>query len=418
MKHVIRLGIISLLGVSSLHAFEYTSGETKVVCDGYVKADTFCDSRKVVADRYGECLYYPYKKECDSCGKDINAYGQYNMSLIESNVGCQVTGPKLWEATPSGVLSFNLYGTSEATCYLPRLIYGYVSLDWQKDLLLIGQYEHPLALAHCAPETISYNYGAPIQAQGLQPQIRYKHRFGELNFLVSALTQVPDSVSNGPDGVSTKYLRTSKTPDTALALEWTRDKLMFCSVFDVKRIRPRTVNDYGNRVNETLVSMIGSLGFHYGDNKAEVNSRFFYTQNAVDQTMLSGYGVATRNAADERTYTNLCALSWWVDAHKAFGRLDYGCFLGCGKNLGSQKNLYFDTEEGRYLTYSLDVDSELIDTIFRVSPRVAYMREPVKFAAELECTGASFGALQADGKISSPKFATNIRLMVSAYFVF
>jgi hypothetical protein len=257
-----------------------------------------------------------------------------------------------------------------------------------------------------------------MQAQALQPQIRYMHRAGRCNLIACASTQVPDAVSNGPDGYSNTYLRNSMIPDTSCALEWSNDTVMACGVFEIKRLRPRLVNDFGNKVNETITSIIAAAGIHYGSDTITINSKFFYAQNGVDQTMLSGYGIATRNSCDERTYTNLQAVSWWLDINKPINRWTPGIFVGAAKNIGAQKNLYRDPETNTYTIYSLDTDAEQIDYMFRISPRVLFTEHPFQCGAELEYTGAAFGTVQRDGKVKNAHLANNVRFLISFYYLF
>jgi hypothetical protein len=404
-------------------AFEHTFGTTKVVWSGFIKTDAWADTRQVASDRFGEYLYYPRRQDWSSthtCCGDKNARGQYNMSLVESNIGVAITGPKIGNATPKGVIRVNFWGISEDTAYLPRMLNTYIAFDWEKDFLLLGQYEHPLAAANCFPATISYNWGAPMQAQGLQPQIRYMHRAGKCNLTACLLAQVPDINSNGPEGFTSKYLQNSMIPDAAVALEWynNNDTLMLCGVFEIKRLRPRLVNDNGNKVDETITSVIAAAGIHYGSDDITVNSKIFYAQNGVDQTLLSGYGIATRNSCDTRTYTNLQAVSWWLDINKPINRWTPGIFMGIAKNIGAQKNLYRDPETDNYTIYSLDVDAEQIDSMFRISPRVLFTQHPFQCGAELEYTGAAFGTVQSDGTVKNTKMANNVRFMVSFYYLF
>jgi len=399
-------------------SFEHTFGTTKVIWDGFIKTDAWVDTRQVIADRYGEYLYYPRKIEKDFYGNDKNVRGNYNLSLIESNIGVSITGAKIGNVTPQGVMRINFWGLSEGTAYLPRMLNTYLALDWEKNSLLLGQYEHPLAAENCGPATISYNWGAPLQAQGLQPQLRYAHRTNKCNIIACLLAQVPDSTSNGPDGLSSKYLQNSMIPDAALALELGDEKLMGCGIFDIKRLRPRLVNNFGNRVNETITSITAAASIHYSSDAVTINSKVFYAQNGVDQTLLSGYGVATRNDRDVRTYTNLQAVSWWIYINKPINNWTPGIFIGAAKNIGAQKNLYRAPSTNEPIIYSLNDDSEKIDYLLRISPRVLYTRRPFQCGAELEYTGAAFGTVQCDGTVKNACLANNVRLMVSFYYLF
>lgn len=404
--------------------FEYTHGTTKIIWDGYIKTDVWADSRQIVGDRYGQYLEYPRPKDLDACNQDKNEHGQYNMSLIESNIGFALTGPKLGTATPHGALRVNFWGVNEGTAYLPRLLNTYIALDWEKDFLLLGQYENPLAATNCGPATISYNWGAPMQPQGLQPQIRYTHHIGKCNVTVCFLTQVPDTISNGPDGFSTSYLRNSMIPDAVLAFECGDEPLMVTGAFEAKRLRPRLVNDLGNKVDETIGSFAAALGVHYGSDDLRISSKITLAQNGVDQTLLSGYAVATRNSCDERTYTNLQAVSGWLDISRPINNWTPGIFMGFAKNLGANNTLYKDPETGTFTIdgdstiYSLDVDAEKIDYMFRISPRVLFTKRPFQCGAELEYTAAAFGDVRPNGKVKNADLVGNVRLLVSFYYLF
>src|SRR5580704_15549039 len=95
------IGCIVLSTSLSLIAEQYRPTLFEYICSsplapqvsGYIKHETFFDSRQVVAYGDGESLLWPENKLPDACCTDINAQSQFNMVPIETVVSCRWCGP-------------------------------------------------------------------------------------------------------------------------------------------------------------------------------------------------------------------------------------------------------------------------------------------------------------------------------------
>ncbi len=197
MKKALLLLVFSAILAGSVIAQDNTNFGIKF--SGFVKTDMFWDSRQTVAAREGHFLLYPANEKLDVEGNDINAKANFNMLSIQTRLRGTITGPDALGAKTSGVIEAAFFGHTEGDINGFRLRHAFVKLNWTKTELLIGQYWHPAFVTYCFPGTVSFNTGAPFVPFTRNPQIRITQKLGNVNLMLTALTQV-DFVSTGPLG--------------------------------------------------------------------------------------------------------------------------------------------------------------------------------------------------------------------------
>ena len=85
-----------------------------------------------------------------------------------------------------------------------------------------------------------------------------------------------------------------------------------------------------------------------------------------------------------------------------------GLFGGYSKNLGSADDI-----SGNYYTRG-----QTIDYLYRVSPRVSLTVNKLRFAFEAEYTAAGYGTTTKNGTVTGVDPVGNLRLLLSAIYMF
>ena len=149
--------------------------------------------------------------------------------------------------------------------------------------------------------------------------------------------------------------------------------------------------------------------------------KFIYGQNGDSYGLISGYAVHSIDPyTDKRSYTNTQCLNAWLDtAYK--GEVEPGLFLGVSKNIGALRSIIpsiIDPETGQKenLIYSSGLQN--IDVLFRVQPRIRWFLKPFVFGAELELTGAKYGAVTDTARVINTQLVNNLRVLLAAFYVF
>jgi hypothetical protein len=139
------------------------------------------------------------------------------------------------------------------------------------------------------------------------------------------------------------------------------------------------------------------LGGEYGGNNNAYN-------------MLGGYAVksvtdAFRNIVD---YANIRSFAAWTDIHTNGVRWQPGLFIGFGKNLGAEEDV-----KGPYYARGSN-----IDYAYRISPRLVFNVNKLRFAGEIEYTAAAYGKTNGKGYTYDAKEIGNLRFLIGVYYFF
>ncbi len=204
--------ITTLIFISLRASSQEEPNKYKVSLSGFVRADAIFDSRQVLEAREGFLLFYPKKPLLDPNGKDIHAKPTLNQYAMTTRLTAKATGPDVLGAKVLALIEGDFTGASNAENNSLRLRHAYISLQWTKTRLLVGQYWHPLDLPEMIPNVLSLNTGAPFHSFSRQPQIRLDYKQGQFNFVAVASSQ-RDYVNNGPQGSTSVYLRNSVVPN-------------------------------------------------------------------------------------------------------------------------------------------------------------------------------------------------------------
>jgi len=404
---------------------------------GYVKTDIFFDTRQTINFREGHFLLYPDNKKLDADGNDINAKASYNILSIQTRLAGTITGPDALGAKTSGYFEAEFFGNSNPNINTFRLRHAYVKLSWPKTELLVGQYWHPMFVAACSPDPVSFNTGAPFVVFSRNPQVRLTQNAGVFKFLLTALSQL-DFTNTGPDGASPKYLRNSVIPEVNFQVQYGRkneqkgteflvgagiDYLVLTPLLSTDIILKKAYDTVVNNIvvhhnavistymtNQTVPALAANLYAKLRIPKFTFKIGGFWGQNMYSFTMLGGYAVKsiTDPVKGSVDYANVPVLSGWCDLLTNGKKWQFGIFGGYCKNLGPGVKVI-----GPY--YSRGPD---IDYLYRISPRVILNVNKFRFAPELEYTVAAYGHTNEKGYVSNSQEVGNFRVLIGVYYFF
>ena len=404
---------------------------------GYVQTDLFFDSRQTINMREGHFLLYPDNKKPDADGIDINAKASYNILSIQSRLAGTITGPDALGAKTSGYIEGEFFGNSNPNINTFRLRHAYVKLSWPKTELMVGQYWHPMFVAACAPDPVSFNTGAPFVVFSRNPQIRLTRTAGNFRFLLTALSQV-DFTNTGPDGASPKYLRNSVLPEMDFQVQYgikNEDKgmefLVGASV-DYMILTPFLSTDvilkkaYDTVINNIVVHQAAVTRTYITDKtiptmaanifaklrlpKITFKAGGFWGQDMYSFTMPGGYAIRSTTDPEKGTldYANIPVVSGWCDIVTNGKKWQVGLFGAWCRTLGAGENV-----TGPYYSRGCD-----IDYLYRIAPRVILNVNKFRFAPEIEYTVAAYGKTNEKGYVSNSSEVGNLRLLFGVFYFF
>lgn len=381
-----------------------------VSLNGFVKNDMFWDTRQTVSAREGHFLLFPKPISLDADGNDIYSVPNFNFLSVQSRISVGIKGTKFLNADVSGKIEGDFFAQANDNINLFRLRHAYFKLNWESTELLLGQYWIPMFITDCFPGTISFNTGVPFQPFGRNPQIRLTQKLGSLKFIAIANSQ-RDYSSRGAIGVSGEYLRNSAMPEFSGQIHFNVGAILLGVSSSYKQIMPQTVTSKGYKTDET-VSGFNALAFVRLKTKAVTfKLQGIYGQNMPDVLSIGGFAVSdsTNTAKGFAEYATLNTASFWFDM-QTNGQFQVGIFGGYSMNLGANTNIIAET------TYGLGTN---IKSMYRVSPRISYKMNKVKFALEGEYTAANYGSTFSNTGIPETLTeANNFRILFASYFFF
>jgi len=404
---------------------------------GFVKTDFFVDSRQVVTAREGHFLLYPEPVKKDADGNDINAVWNSNILSIQTRVAGSIWGPDALGAKTSAYIEGEFFGNINPAINTFRLRHAFIKLNWKTTELLTGQTWHPMFSTDCFPGTVSFNTGAPFVVFSRNPQIRITQKIGKFNIQVAAMSQV-DFTSTGPDGPSPKYLRNSVLPELDLQIQYKRvnsekgREFVIGAGIDYMMLTPRlsttvTLSAAYDTVINGIVNHVNAVTQEYKTGTKSTSFAYnLYTRiklrtvtiklageyggDNYSFTMLGGYAVKSITDAAKGfvEYANVRSFAIWGEFHTNSPRWRPGIFAAFSKNLGV----------GEVVTGPYYARGSNIDYLWRVSPRLEFNVQRLRFAGEIEYTVAGYGTTTSKGYVSDPEPVGNLRCLLAVFYFF
>lgn len=385
----------------------------EVKISGLVKTDFFFDTRQTVSAREGHFLLFPSAPSYDLANQDINASSSFNLLPIQSNLSIKASEMVVGKSSLSAIIEGDFFGQSNGDVNMLRLRLAYIKIARDKAEILAGQYWHPFFATSCYPGTVSFNTGSPIQPFSRSPQFKLTYKTEKSRYSISLVSQ-RDYCTNGPEGVSSKYLREAYLPEFVFSAEHsvkTHTEFTLGGNLGYKRIRPQSTTREGYKASEYVSGITANMYLKIDASVLTLKLQGAYLENASDLLALSGFAV--KDSIDlERgfvTYVPLRTISCWTDLSTNGKKVATGIFVGYSENLGAGT----DVKGPYYLMSNMPVRN-----IFRVSPRLIIKRGPLSYGFEVEYTHAGYGTGSRNGSITNLTSVDNTRLLMSAMYKF
>lgn len=352
----------------------------KLTVTGFVRADALFDSRQAVEAREGFLLFYAKKPQYDKEGKDINARPSFNQYAMCTRLTTKVTGPDVLGAKAFALIEGDFTGASNAENNSMRLRHAYISMQWEKTRLIMGQYWHPMDLPEMIPGVLGLNTGAPFHSFSRQPQIRVDHKLGAFN-LVAVATSQRDYVNSGPDGNSSIYLRNSIVPNLHGQLHFKKTGIFIGAAVDYKMLTPRLVTDSNYISNESVNCLSYTLFGNTAFNGLSIKAQYTLNRALNDHLMMGGFGITETDPITNRhTYTPLNYHAVWLNV--SYTKTNWQPSLFAGYTLKADTETPFTGA-----VYARGAD---IEYVYRIAPMLTFVQKKFNFCAELEYTAAAY----------------------------
>ncbi len=394
---------------------------------GFVKSDFFYDSRQTVSAREGHFLLWPAAESLDLNNEDINATANFSFLAVQSRLSGTISGPDALGAKTSGVIEGDFFGQANDNINLFRLRHAMIKLKWPDTELIAGQYWNPLFVTGCFPGTISFNTGTPLQSFARNPQVRLTQHLGDFRIIAAALSQ-RDFATRGVNGPGSEYLRNSGTPDAHLQVHYngtnpdSKTRALIGAGIAYKTIVPRLYSEVITgplqsdkfKVDEHVKGLT-AIAFTKVTLKAvtfKMQAR--YGENIADVLSISGFAVKdmVNPTTGELSYTPLTNTTLWGEVHTNGKKWQAGIFGGFLKNNGTKEAMSHPSNE----VYGFGTN---IESLIRISPRVSFVSNKLKLAAEIEYTSAAYGSdYDVNYVPASTNTVSNTRLLLSTIYSF
>lgn len=387
---------------------------------GYIKNESFFDSHQDAGAVQEQFFLYPKEPRPDSCGRDINDKGHFNMLAIESRIRGEVAGPKVFRANTFGVLEVDAWsqGVGLVIGHI-RLRHAFMYFEWRDKAIIMGQYWHPVFVTDCFPDVIGFNGGCPFEFLAREAQIRLTKKFGSMTLLLAACSR-GNSILDGPEALEQEvqgaYIRNGIMPNVNVQIHTTVYDHCFGLAVDATRCVPRLATpDDKLRVSESLMSYVTFAFASLNWPQFTLNLKVGYAQNGFGYTLISGYAIhCIDKYTKENVYTNTQCMTAWADMYYKHPVVQPGLFVGYTKNLGACRSIVIDPD----MQTVFSGGQENIDYIFRFSPRVRWLKNPFILAVECDVTQAAFGTVTNTGRVKDAVPVNNFRAMLATYYVF
>ena len=367
---------------------------------GFLKSSYYYDTRQMVAAREGDHAFYPLPERIED-GEDVHETGNLLFFPFFSRMTFSIGDlPEVGGASVSGYLETDFFGASNAVLNSFRMRRGFVELDWTRHELVFGMDWSP-AFSGVWPRTVATEAGSPYQTFARLPQARYTFAPDGYRFHVVAAQQRDAYSEIG----GRKQQQQSGLPTLMGFVELRRERFVLGAGGWVKWIRPDLAAD---RFEAFAVQGY----FDWQPSGFALRGKATWGEDMADQLLTGGYVLE-----DDGTATPLQTFAAWLDAETTGRDVGFGVFGGYFANLGAGTAVEFGGDAQRLFARGADIEYG-----WRVSPRVVWNAEPLRFAFELPVDTAlyasSFDEELTPTSTDDDEPVTNVRADLSVFLFF
>lgn len=392
----------------------------KVNFYGFIRHDAFYDTRQNIGAGENIVSLYPRDRLLDVNGEDINDAPKFHMLSVVSRAGINVKGPEVLGAKTNGILEAEFFGATEGGINELRLRHAYVTLDWEKTQLGVGQYWHPMVILDCLPNVVNYSTGAPIFALNRNPQIRITQKLNSNINVIAAINSQRDFTPNNAP------YRDSGLPSSHLQFQYKSSKFVAGVAGQYEVLRPQLSSGNPPIVNHERVKSFTAMAYARLITKpVMISASVMSAQNAASLVMLGGFvGYSAPGQYD--LFRTMNTQAAWIDFQQTnTKKVAFGLYAGIVKNKGADNPVEDRVATTYGVTSSWGAVSATkglrsVDQLWRVVPRVDWtLSKTIKLRFEIENTVAKWGDAQSNGRGIGNEFnARNNRFHLATFFMF
>jgi hypothetical protein len=391
---------------------------------GLIRTDYIWDTRKSAQVRELNLNLYPLDelKLASDENADQNAVGQSNFLSVVSRLGTKVKGPNVWGANINGILEGDFFGntetsaTSNSSIGMFRLRHAYITLDWAKTSVTVGQTWYPAFVPEVIPGTANFSTGILFNPFGWASQLKIKQNFTktlsgsltcykEREFTTNAVAPAPSQNSASINSV---------LPTINAHFQFKNMNWIIGFQAEYKSIQPLTVSN--GKMSTEKVNSNAVIG--YAKYNTDLFSIKVYGISGTDlssMVMIGGYAGYTTAANQPEQYKAIETTAAWIDIASNGKSVAPGLFIGYTKNNGTGK-------DGATAFYARGVTmGRSIDKVMRISGRVDFKQNKFRVSPEIEYTTATWGDqnILRNGTVDANQIKVgNIRTMITCVYVF
>ena len=385
---------------------------------GFVRTDYIYDSRKESSVREDQLNLYPLDVAKDINGKDVNAVGQSNFLSVTSRLGAKVKGPNVWGAKMNGTLEGDFYGNVEGSSIgLFRLRHAFVTMDWSKTQVTMGQTWYPTFIPEVFPGVANFNTGILFNPFGWATQAKLKQNFTkEFSAALTLYKEREFTNATATTGTQNSASINSAMPSLNLVFQFKNQNWIAGLGAEYKSLQPLTDNGSTTAKLATTEKVNSSSVFgyaKYSNDKFSVKAYGISGGNLNSLVMLGGFVGNTTNGI--QSYNPIKTTAYWVDIASNGKSIAPGFFFGYTKNDGSST-----AANALSAVYMRGLSgTRVIDNVWRASARVDLKKNKFRVSPELEYTAATWGDADLYGEATDNKTNVgNLRAMVSCVYSF
>lgn len=385
---------------------------------GFIRTDYIYDTRKSSSVREDQLNLYPLDVVRDSNGKDVNAVSQSNFLSVTSRLGAKIKGPNVWGAKMNGTIEGDFFGNIEGTSIgLLRLRHAFVTMDWTKTQITMGQTWYPTFIPEVFPGVADFNTGIMFNPFGWATQVKLKQNLTkEISFAITAYKEREFTATTSAIGTQNSASINSPIPSMNLVFQFKNQKWIAGVGAEYKSIQPLTDNGSTTAKLATTEKVNSSSVFGYAKYS---NDKFFVKVygisggNLNSLVMLGGFTGTTNNGI--QSYDPIKTTASWIEIASNGKSVAPGLFLGYTKNDGASTAA---SNVGTIYMRGIS-GSRVIDNVWRASARVDFKKNKFRISPEIEYTAATWGDADLYGKATDNKTNVgNVRGLVSCAYSF
>lgn len=333
---------------------------------GFIRFDSFYNSRQIVSAREGHFYLYPLKPSYDENEKDKNRFPLYNMTSFQTRVWMKTQQKDFGAYSVSGKIEVDFFGTYNYLSNTLRLRHSFIQLENSSRKIIIGQYWSPMFTPDVYPSVINFNTGAPFHPFARFPQISLYQKIGWGIEIRTSASMQRDAYS---EIMGNYYQQLAGVPAFHLHTLYKNKSIILGGGFTQKSIRP---------IEEVMQLSAFTLYGKASYSGLTIKAKWILGEDLTDHLMIGGLVKSTDSDISNVYGTTIT--SSWIDFNFSKSHISTGLFFGFAENHGVDPE--YESEQLSLLAMR---GSDILD-LWRISPRVSISRNNLKFGIEYDYT--------------------------------